>query len=409
MAVAADPRGLVLALGLGLEDADQQHLLVQLASTVGAGRGDGHRRSGLLEELGVLPRGCAAPPDRTLRRWSRSSASAPSASWSATARDDARGAARSSRRDSSGSGMAQTADAVQVAAGAQAHGPHGAVPATGRTAPGGTRRRARRRRRSRRRRGRAPARAGCPRSAAMSSSVASSAARRTAAHSSASRMNCGVGDGGRRDAGDERAELRDDLHQPLVAQAHERLADRGAADAEPGGELVLRQLAAGLELRAHDRLPQRGVRLHAGRPTAGPIAEVDAAMSASTPSAIPERHTTSDKICAWHGTRPRGRPSWARWTAGSPRRRSSIPVTDEGLLRGDGVFEVIRVYDGAPFALNEHLDRIERSAANLRLPERVPRAELERRGRRAARRARRRRVRRLPARSCSRAAGGACC
>jgi branched-chain amino acid aminotransferase len=45
-----------------------------------------------------------------------------------------------------------------------------------------------------------------------------------------------------------------------------------------------------------------------------------------------------------------------------------IPVTDEGLLRGDGVFEVIRLYGGRPFALDEHLERMARSAANLRLP-----------------------------------------
>jgi branched-chain amino acid aminotransferase len=46
---------------------------------------------------------------------------------------------------------------------------------------------------------------------------------------------------------------------------------------------------------------------------------------------------------------------------------ASIPVTDDGLLRGDGVFEVIRVYDGKPFAFEEHMVRLARSAANLRL------------------------------------------
>ena len=47
---------------------------------------------------------------------------------------------------------------------------------------------------------------------------------------------------------------------------------------------------------------------------------------------------------------------------------ATIPVTDEGLIRGDGAFEVIALYDGVPFALEEHLARLGRSAANLRLP-----------------------------------------
>jgi branched-chain amino acid aminotransferase len=62
----------------------------------------------------------------------------------------------------------------------------------------------------------------------------------------------------------------------------------------------------------------------------------------------------------------------------TPAAEATIPVTDAGLLRGDGVFEVIRVYDGRPFALADHFDRIERSAGNLRLGYEVPRAELER-------------------------------
>jgi branched-chain amino acid aminotransferase len=33
-----------------------------------------------------------------------------------------------------------------------------------------------------------------------------------------------------------------------------------------------------------------------------------------------------------------------------PVAKAAIPVTDEGLLRGDGVFEVLRLYDGVPFA-----------------------------------------------------------
>jgi branched-chain amino acid aminotransferase len=45
-----------------------------------------------------------------------------------------------------------------------------------------------------------------------------------------------------------------------------------------------------------------------------------------------------------------------------------IPVTDKGLIRGDGVFEVVRLFEGRPFALREHLERMQRSADNLRLP-----------------------------------------
>ena len=61
----------------------------------------------------------------------------------------------------------------------------------------------------------------------------------------------------------------------------------------------------------------------------------------------------------------------------TPAAEAFIPVVDEGFIRGDGVFEVIRIYDGRPYKLAEHLDRLERSAGNLRLGWDVPRAELE--------------------------------
>lgn len=50
-----------------------------------------------------------------------------------------------------------------------------------------------------------------------------------------------------------------------------------------------------------------------------------------------------------------------------PTAEATISVTDEGLLRGDGAFEVVHLYAGVPFALDEHYDRLERSAAALRL------------------------------------------
>jgi branched-chain amino acid aminotransferase len=50
-----------------------------------------------------------------------------------------------------------------------------------------------------------------------------------------------------------------------------------------------------------------------------------------------------------------------------PVADARIPVTDEGLLRGDGAFEVVRLYAGRPFALEDHYARLARSCAGLRL------------------------------------------
>jgi branched-chain amino acid aminotransferase len=50
-----------------------------------------------------------------------------------------------------------------------------------------------------------------------------------------------------------------------------------------------------------------------------------------------------------------------------PPAETRIPVTDEGLLRGDGGFEVARLYGGRPFAMEDHYARLQRTCNGLRL------------------------------------------
>jgi branched-chain amino acid aminotransferase len=50
-----------------------------------------------------------------------------------------------------------------------------------------------------------------------------------------------------------------------------------------------------------------------------------------------------------------------------PTAEATIGLKDDGLYRGDGAFEVIRLYEGKPFALVDHLDRLERSAGAIEL------------------------------------------
>jgi branched-chain amino acid aminotransferase len=51
----------------------------------------------------------------------------------------------------------------------------------------------------------------------------------------------------------------------------------------------------------------------------------------------------------------------------TPTAEAMVPMKDDGLYRGDGAFEVIRLYEGKPFALVDHLDRLGRSAAAIEL------------------------------------------
>ena len=60
-----------------------------------------------------------------------------------------------------------------------------------------------------------------------------------------------------------------------------------------------------------------------------------------------------------------------------PHDEATLHVDDLGLLRGYGVFDFFRTYNGKPFLLNEHLDRFEYSAKKLGLLVPLPRPSIE--------------------------------
>lgn len=63
------------------------------------------------------------------------------------------------------------------------------------------------------------------------------------------------------------------------------------------------------------------------------------------------------------------------WVAPEQAR---VPVEDRGFQFGDGIYEVVRIYRGRPFAMWPHLERLERSARELELPLPRPLPELAR-------------------------------
>ncbi|RUM84151.1 MAG: branched-chain amino acid--2-keto-4-methylthiobutyrate aminotransferase, partial [Candidatus Thioglobus sp.] len=49
------------------------------------------------------------------------------------------------------------------------------------------------------------------------------------------------------------------------------------------------------------------------------------------------------------------------------KNKASISVMDRGFLFGDGVYEVIPVYQGKIFRLTEHLDRLQNSLDSIQI------------------------------------------
>ena len=58
-----------------------------------------------------------------------------------------------------------------------------------------------------------------------------------------------------------------------------------------------------------------------------------------------------------------------------PVEEARVPVLDRGFIFGDGVYELVPVYSRVPFRINEHLARLERSLAAVRIRNPYGRAE----------------------------------
>lgn len=61
-----------------------------------------------------------------------------------------------------------------------------------------------------------------------------------------------------------------------------------------------------------------------------------------------------------------------------PESQAMIPVTDRGFLYGDGLFETMRVFNGRPFRMAQHLERMVRGATYLNIPMPYSPKELQR-------------------------------
>jgi D-alanine transaminase len=58
-----------------------------------------------------------------------------------------------------------------------------------------------------------------------------------------------------------------------------------------------------------------------------------------------------------------------------PLEDAKVPVLDRGFIFGDGIYELVPVYSRVPFRMDEHLARLERSLAEVRIRNPYTRAE----------------------------------
>jgi branched-chain amino acid aminotransferase len=60
-----------------------------------------------------------------------------------------------------------------------------------------------------------------------------------------------------------------------------------------------------------------------------------------------------------------------------PADQAALPINDLGIVRGYGVFDMLRTYNRVPFRLQDHLTRLKRSADQIDLALPWSLAELE--------------------------------
>ena len=59
---------------------------------------------------------------------------------------------------------------------------------------------------------------------------------------------------------------------------------------------------------------------------------------------------------------------WINGACYEDESHAAVPATDHGFVAGDGVFEVLKVTEAGPFAVQRHLNRLSRSSAAMGLP-----------------------------------------